>query len=69
LQLDDYSLADFQVELNGPTLVVTYTITMRGTYGGQPLPTAPVRMMTVWQQQQKAGWLAIAHSVMGPAAK
>ena len=69
LRLDDYSLADFQVELNGPTLVVTYTIIMRGTYGGQPLPTAPVRMMTVWQQQQKAGWLAIAHSVMGPAAK
>jgi hypothetical protein len=65
LQLDDFALGDFQIELNGSTLVVTYTITMRGTYGGQPLPTAPVRMMTVWQQQ-KAGWLAIAHSVMGP---
>jgi ketosteroid isomerase-like protein len=65
LKLDDYSLADFQVEMNGNTLVVTYSITMHGTYAGQPLPTAPERMMTVWQQQ-KAGWLAIAHTVMGP---
>jgi ketosteroid isomerase-like protein len=68
LQLDDYSLGDSQVELNGETMVVTYTITMRGTYAGQPLPSAAVRMMTVWQQQ-KAGWLAIAHSVMGPVGK
>jgi hypothetical protein len=68
LQLDDYSLGDFQVELNAQTMVVTYTITMRGSYAGQPLPTAPVRMMTVWQQQ-KPGWLAIAHIVIGPAMK
>lgn len=68
LQLDDYSLGDFQIELNAATLVVTYTITMRGTLAGQPLPTAPVRMMTVWQQQ-KTGWMAIAHSVIGPAGK
>ncbi len=68
LQLDDYSLGDFQVELNSQTLVVTYTITMRGSYAGQPLPAAPVRMMTVWQQQ-KAGWLALAHSVIGPEMK
>ena len=64
LQLDDFSLGDFQIELNGQTLVVTYTITMRGTFAGQPVPSSPVRMMTVWQQQ-KAGWMAIAHSVAG----
>jgi len=61
LQLEDYSLGDFQIELNASTLVVTYTLTARGTMAGQPLPSQPVRMMTVWQQQ-KAGWLAIAHS-------
>jgi hypothetical protein len=66
LHLDDYSLGDFETEMNGSTLVVTYTIRMRGTYDGQPLPADPVRMMTVWQQQ-KIGWLAIAHSVIGPA--
>ncbi|HUK23201.1 MAG TPA: nuclear transport factor 2 family protein [Terriglobales bacterium] len=66
LQLQDYSLGDIQTELNGSTLVVTYTILMRGTYAGEPLPASPVRMMTVWQQQ-KSGWLAIAHAVSGPA--
>jgi len=68
VQLDDFSLGDVQVELNTNTLVVTYTITARGTSGGQPLPTQPVRMMTVWQQQ-KAGWLAIAHSVIAAEGK
>jgi hypothetical protein len=66
LQLEDYSLGDFQVELNAQTLVVTYSVTMRGSSGGQPLPSAPVRMMSVWQQQ-KSGWVMIAHSVIGPA--
>src|SRR5262249_40381423 len=66
LQLDDFSLGDLQTELNTETLVVTYTITMRGTFAGQPLPSEPVRMMTVWQKQ-KADWMAIAHSVLGPA--
>jgi len=52
--------------MNGTTIVVTYTITlngsMNGTGGSQPLPSAPQHMMTVWQQQ-KAGWVVIAHSV------
>jgi len=65
-QLKDFSLGDVQTELNGTTIVVTYTITMHGTFNGpggaQPLPTVPQHMMTVWQQQ-KAGWVAIAHSV------
>jgi uncharacterized protein DUF4440 len=65
-QLKDYALGDLQTELNGTTIVVTYTITLHGTFNGaggtQPLPTAPQHMMTVWQQQ-KAGWVAIAHSV------
>jgi hypothetical protein len=68
VQLDDFSLGDLQTELNTETLVVTYAITMRGTFAGQPLPSGPVRMMTVWQKQ-KAGWVAIAHSVLGPQDK
>jgi hypothetical protein len=62
--LEEYSLGDVQVEMNTQTLVVTYTITLRGTFKGQPLPSTPVHMMTIWQKQ-KAGWMAIAHSVMG----
>ncbi len=65
LQLDDYTLGDVQTELNSDTFVVTYTIAMRGTFDGQPLLTQPLRMMTVWQKQS-AGWMAIAHSVLGP---
>ncbi len=68
LQLDEYALGDLQTELNTETLVVTYAITMRGTFAGQPLPTEPVRMMTVWQKQN-AGWMAIAHSVQGTEKK
>ena len=61
-QLKDYALGDLRTELNGTTIVVTYTITLNGTGGSQPLPPAPQHMMTVWQQQ-KAGWVVIAHSV------
>jgi hypothetical protein len=61
-QLKDYALGDLKTELNGNTIVVTYTITLNGTGGSQPLPSAPQHMMTVWQQQ-KQGWVAIAHSV------
>jgi hypothetical protein len=68
IQLDEYTLGDLQTEMNTETLVVTYAITMRGTLAGQPLPTDPVRMMTVWQKQ-KAGWMEIAHSVLGPQKK
>jgi len=66
-QLKDYALGDLKTELNGNTVVVTYTITLNGVTsngagGSQTLPSAPQHMMTVWQQQ-KAGWVAIAHSV------
>jgi hypothetical protein len=68
-QLRDFSLGDLNTELNGTTIVVTYSITLTGTTNGtggsQPLPSAPQHMMTVWQQQ-KAGWVVIAHSVSQP---
>jgi hypothetical protein len=64
-QLKDYALGDLKTEMNGSTIVVTYTITLNGTSNGsagsQPLPS-PQHMMTVWQQQKK-GWVVIAHSV------
>jgi len=64
-QLKDYSLGDLKTEMNGSTIVVTYTITLKGTSGSEPLPAGPQHMMTVWQQQ-KAGWVEIAHSVSQP---
>ena len=75
-QLKDYTIGDLKTEMNGNTFVVTYTITLNGTFNGaagngttgngaagsQPLPTTPQHMMTVWQQQ-KSGWVVIAHSI------
>jgi hypothetical protein len=65
-QLKDYALGDLKTEMNGSTFVVTYSITLNGsvngTGGSQPLPSAPQHMMSVWQQQ-KSGWVEIAHSV------
>jgi hypothetical protein len=65
LDLGEYSLGDFQVELHGNVLIVTYAATMRGTLSGQALPDAPIRIMTIWQQQ-KTGWVAIAQTGSEP---
>jgi hypothetical protein len=62
-KLNDFAIGDLRTEMNGLTFVVTYTITLNGTVAGQPLPAAPQHMMTVWQQQ-KEGWVMIAHSVV-----
>ena len=61
-KLNDFSIGDLKTELNGVTFVVTYSITLNGTVNGQPLPSSPQHMMSVWQQQKK-GWIMIAHSV------
>jgi Domain of unknown function (DUF4440) len=69
IDVKDFSLGDFVTEQNGPDLVVTYTVSAQGMRAGEPLPSAPIHMMTVWQQIPH-GWVAIAHSrvlVAGPA--
>ena len=63
MRVSDYSLGDVTTEMNGDTFVVTYTITLRGSSG---VPNQPQRRMSVWQKQ-KAGWILIAHSVLGPS--
>jgi hypothetical protein len=66
LNLTDYSLGDVQTEPNGGDLVVTYSITVHGSFNGKPLPDRPMRMMSVWQPV-KHGMVMIAHTSM-PAA-
>ena len=66
--LKECSLGDIQVELNGSTFVVSYSVTLRGMQNGQPLTPDPQRRVSVWQQQ-KAGWVAIAHTVVGTEGK
>ena len=61
-KLTDFAIGDLKTEMTGPTFIVTYTITFNGTAGGQPLPSGPQHMMTVWHEH-KSGWMVIAHSV------
>ena len=61
LDVREYSLSDFNVQPNGNTYVVAYTLILRGKLAGQPLPDTPMRAMTVWQHMAR-DWYAIAHS-------
>ena len=60
-RIQEFSLGDLSTEMNRDTFVITYSITLRGTLRGQPLPADPVPCMTVWQQH-KSGWMVIAQS-------
>ena len=64
LQVTEASLGDLTTEMNGNTFVVLYTLTLRGTKDGQPLPSAPQHRMSVWQRQ-KNSWVLISHAVLG----
>lgn len=63
LNLVDYTLGDLKTETAGPDFIVTYTITVHGTFNGQPIPDQPQRMMSVWQQI-KHGMVMTAHTSM-----
>lgn len=62
-EIDDFAIGEVDVRPNGPDMVVTYSITLRGRLAGQPLASTPYRMMTVWQEV-KGGWIVIAHAVV-----
>jgi hypothetical protein len=62
LRIQEYSLGDLSTEMNRDTFVITYSVTLRGTFRGQPLPTEPLHCMTIWQQH-KSGWMVIAQSL------
>jgi hypothetical protein len=61
LDVQEYSLGEFTVQLNGNAYVVSYTVNVKGTLANKPLPATPMRAMTVWQQYAR-DWLALAHS-------
>ncbi len=61
LTVQEYSLGEMEVRPNGNDLVITYSMTLQATLDGDPLPSGPWRMMTVWQQVGTT-WTAIAHS-------
>ena len=59
--LQSVTVNDVQVQSAGSDFVVTATVTVTGTLGGQPAPAQPVHTLTVWQQVSK-GFIVVAHS-------
>jgi hypothetical protein len=66
LNLEEYSLGNFDVQLNGDTYVVSYMVNLRANRSGRELTPDPLRVMTVWQHQGSQ-WLMLAHAA-SPAA-
>ncbi len=62
MDLQEFQVGELQSQVSGGDLIVTYTITCKGTAGGHPLPS-PLRMMSVWQEL-KHGWVLVAHSTV-----
>ena len=61
LEIADYALGEVEVHPDGDSVVITYTMDLKGSYDGQSLLLPHTRMMSVWQQQKK-GWAMIAHA-------
>jgi hypothetical protein len=59
--LESVTLSEVQVQSAGADFVVTASVTIAGTRGGQAAPAQPIHTMTVWQQVSK-GFVAVAHS-------
>jgi hypothetical protein len=62
MDLKAFQIGEVNSQMAGNDLIVTYTITARGTVGGQPLPS-PLRMMSIWQELRN-GWILVAHSTV-----
>ncbi|HKR01787.1 MAG TPA: nuclear transport factor 2 family protein [Pyrinomonadaceae bacterium] len=61
LAVTDVSLSDWRTAMIGDdAAVVTYTVSMKGTSGGQPIPATPVRAGSVWVNRG-GKWLGVFH--------
>ncbi len=61
MELQEFQIGELQTNLVGNDLITTYVLTVKGTSGGQPLPSSPIRMMSIWQEV-KSGWILVAHT-------
>ena len=68
MQIQEFSIGDLSTEMNRDAFVVTYAVTLRGTADGQTFPSQPERRMSVWQEQ-KNGWVMIAHTILSTATE
>jgi ketosteroid isomerase-like protein len=65
MNVTDYSLTEVNITPQGTDMIVTYAITLRGSNGGKPFQTEPIRYLSVWQQQGN-GWVLVAQSAILP---
>jgi hypothetical protein len=63
--IEDIQVGEIESRPAGADLVVTFTVSARGTVNGRPFAKSPLRMMSVWQQLSK-GWVLVAHSSIEP---
>lgn len=61
MDLKDFQIGELQTKMHGGDLVVIYSVTLKGTANGQPLPETPIRILSVWQEL-KHGWVLVAQS-------
>lgn len=61
MDLEEFQIGDLETKLSGGDLIVIYSITLKGTAQGKPLPSAPVRILSVWQEFNH-GWILVAQS-------
>jgi hypothetical protein len=61
LALTDVALSDWKVmSLDKEAALVTYTLNMKGTANGKPLPSVPYRASTAWMKRN-GKWMALYH--------
>jgi hypothetical protein len=61
LSLTDVTLGDWKVvNLDKEAALVAYTVTLKGTSGGQPFPSTPARASTAWMKRN-GKWMALYH--------
>jgi hypothetical protein len=61
LALTDVALSDWKfVAADKDAAVVTYTVALKGTSGGEQIPTQPVRASSAWVNRD-GKWLAVYH--------
>ncbi len=61
IQLSAFQIGEVKSEPAGADLIVTYVISATGRVGGNPLPSSPIRMMSVWQQV-RGDYVLVAHT-------
>jgi len=65
LNIDEYTLSNFQITQNGPVIIATYFISVEEKIKGQRLSKKPAPRLSVFLKTE-SGWQWIAHANLKP---